>query len=110
MRHAPDLWISPRQSPGPDRVELSRSQRTLKRAFDLVASGLLVVGLAPVLVACSMVRHAEERQPALRAVGNEADGPLFKLQRDPRVTRVGRVLRAWSLDELPQLLEMRRNQ
>jgi lipopolysaccharide/colanic/teichoic acid biosynthesis glycosyltransferase len=34
---------------------------------------------------------------------NEGAGPLFKMQNDPRVTRVGRVLRATSLDELPQL-------
>jgi lipopolysaccharide/colanic/teichoic acid biosynthesis glycosyltransferase len=34
---------------------------------------------------------------------NEADGPLFKMSDDPRVTRVGRFLRATSIDELPQL-------
>jgi len=34
---------------------------------------------------------------------NEADGPMFKLRQDPRVTRVGRILRSFSLDELPQL-------
>ena len=54
----------------------------------------------------SMVADAEGRQTALRAISNEADGPLFKLDRDPRVTPVGRILRGWSLDELPQLLNV----
>jgi exopolysaccharide biosynthesis polyprenyl glycosylphosphotransferase len=54
----------------------------------------------------SMVADAEDHQPLLRATGNDADGPLFKLRRDPRVTRVGRILRAWSMDELPQLLDV----
>src|SRR5918994_1994296 len=51
----------------------------------------------------TMVVDAEVRQGELHAL-NEADGPLFKMSHDPRVTRVGRVLRKLSIDELPQLI------
>jgi len=44
-----------------------------------------------------------ERQLALLREQNEASGPIFKMRDDPRVTRVGRVIRKLSIDELPQL-------
>jgi exopolysaccharide biosynthesis polyprenyl glycosylphosphotransferase len=50
----------------------------------------------------TMVVDAEAMLPDLLA-SNEADGPLFKMAHDPRVTRVGRILRVTSIDELPQL-------
>jgi exopolysaccharide biosynthesis polyprenyl glycosylphosphotransferase len=50
----------------------------------------------------SMQQDAEVRQADLEAF-NEAKGPVFKMRDDPRVTRVGRFLRRWSIDELPQL-------
>jgi len=53
----------------------------------------------------TMVVDAEQRKAELTHL-NEGSGPLFKLRLDPRVTRVGRVLRKTSLDELPQLFNV----
>jgi exopolysaccharide biosynthesis polyprenyl glycosylphosphotransferase len=50
----------------------------------------------------TMVADAEARKEELAAL-NEMDGPVFKIYDDPRVTPVGRFLRKWSIDELPQL-------
>ncbi|HZD37357.1 MAG TPA: sugar transferase [Actinomycetes bacterium] len=57
----------------------------------------------------TMVPQAELQLPELVS-RNEADGPLFKLRDDPRITRVGRVLRRYSVDELPQLLNVLRGE
>lgn len=50
----------------------------------------------------SMVADAESQKRRLLPL-NEQDGPAFKMENDPRVTKVGRFLRAFSIDELPQL-------
>jgi lipopolysaccharide/colanic/teichoic acid biosynthesis glycosyltransferase len=50
----------------------------------------------------SMFVDAEQRRSELEAL-NEQDGPIFKIHDDPRITRVGRRLRRWSIDELPQV-------
>jgi exopolysaccharide biosynthesis polyprenyl glycosylphosphotransferase len=57
----------------------------------------------------SMYVDAGERQAGLEAV-NEASGPLFKIKDDPRVTRVGSILRRYSLDEFPQILNVLRGE
>jgi lipopolysaccharide/colanic/teichoic acid biosynthesis glycosyltransferase len=54
----------------------------------------------------SMVRDADRRRAALHAMNHRTDGPLFKIRNDPRITRVGRILRRFSLDELPQLFNV----
>ena len=54
----------------------------------------------------TMVQDAEERLPALAALNQSSDGVLFKIRQDPRVSRVGRFLRRYSIDELPQLLNV----
>jgi len=104
-----------------------------KRAFDVVAASLGLAVLSPILLVAAvlirrdggpvlyrqervgrsggsfmvvklrtMVPDAEARRHEVENL-NEADGPLFKVHDDPRVTSVGRVLRKWSIDELPQL-------
>jgi exopolysaccharide biosynthesis polyprenyl glycosylphosphotransferase len=53
----------------------------------------------------TMVPEAERLQQAFEHL-NEARGPVFKIKNDPRITRIGRVLRKMSLDELPQLFNV----
>jgi exopolysaccharide biosynthesis polyprenyl glycosylphosphotransferase len=109
----------------------------LKRAVDLLLTGmlLLVLALPMALIALAIkldshgpvifrqrrlgrgqapfevykfrsMRQDADQQLALLRHLNEADGPLFKIKADPRITRVGRWLRRLSLDELPQLVNV----
>lgn len=57
----------------------------------------------------TMIVDAEERKSELCEL-NEADGPMFKMRNDPRTTRVGRLLRRTSMDELPQLWNVLRGE
>lgn len=59
----------------------------------------------PMLKFRSMYADADERLEELRAK-NEADGPLFKIKDDPRVTRIGKFIRKHSIDEFPQFLNV----
>ena len=122
-------------------ISLSQWGLVVKRGLDIIASGIGLVVLAPLmgLVALSIKldtpgtvlfrqervgkngRHfilykfrsmcvgAEQEQEQL--VGqNEASGPLFKIKDDPRLTRVGKIIRRMSIDELPQLYNVLRSE
>ena len=64
----------------------------------------------PVLKFRTMTVDAEQRLGALEKSNESAGGVLFKLRNDPRVTRVGSFLRRYSLDELPQLINVLRGE
>ncbi|WP_308492995.1 sugar transferase [Microbacterium terrisoli] len=117
-----------------DYPELTGGKRMLKRATDIVASGLGLILLSPVFLVIgicvqmsspgpaffrqervglrgrpfrmlkfrSMVADAEKQLSSLLDA-SEGNGVLFKMKNDPRITPLGRFLRRYSLDELPQL-------
>jgi len=54
----------------------------------------------------SMIFNAQKLKQKLLKYNERTDGPLFKIKNDPRVTRVGRIIRKYSMDELPQLISV----
>jgi exopolysaccharide biosynthesis polyprenyl glycosylphosphotransferase len=102
----------------------SPSSPLSKRALDLLVSGLMLVGLAPVMLICALAIKLEDRGPVFyrqRRVGEEGrefDMVKFRMLRpdaddlwathteDDLLTRVGRVLRKTHLNELPQLWQV----
>jgi exopolysaccharide biosynthesis polyprenyl glycosylphosphotransferase len=57
----------------------------------------------------TMVKDADKQLSKMLAL-NESDGPLFKIRNDPRITRIGCVLRRFSIDELPQFINVLRHE
>ena len=113
--------------------------RFVKRTFDIISSGLMLILLSWLILLCILIKwledfhnpiyvskrvgkngkifrfykirtmcpNAEEMKQKLIEAGlNEADPPAFKMKNDPRITKVGKVFRKLSLDELPQLFNI----
>jgi lipopolysaccharide/colanic/teichoic acid biosynthesis glycosyltransferase len=107
----------------------------VKRLFDVCGAAALIVLLSPILLAtlaaltittkgrplffqervgfCGqrfrMIKFRSMRLDADKlqhAITNEKDGPIFKNRRDPRITRLGRLIRSTSIDEMPQLFNV----
>lgn len=62
--------------------------------------------IIPVLKFRTMCKDADNQKNTLVHMSHRSDGPLFKIKADPRVTPLGRILRRFSLDELPQLFNV----
>jgi exopolysaccharide biosynthesis polyprenyl glycosylphosphotransferase len=116
-------------------------QFAIKRSFDLLVAGLVLLLISPVLAVCALAVKLSSRGPVIYrsmrpGIGarpfaclkfrtmrvdidlttdqlealNESSGALFKIRDDPRLTGVGRLLRRFSFDELPQLINVMRGE
>jgi lipopolysaccharide/colanic/teichoic acid biosynthesis glycosyltransferase len=106
---------------------LNQVQRAAKRTFDIIASGMALIILSPVFIGVTLAIGLEDGFPVFykqdrltidnkafkvikfRSMIKDAEaksGPVFAQGLDPRITKVGRILRATRLDEFPQFINV----
>jgi len=110
-------------------VALSAWNQIVKRSFDLLISAIILILVSPILLLIALLVKLESRGPvfykqervgldgnlfnvlkfrSMRLDAEANSGPVWAQKNDPRATRVGRFLRRFSLDELPQLINVLR--
>jgi lipopolysaccharide/colanic/teichoic acid biosynthesis glycosyltransferase len=128
----PNAPVTPLVAPAGN---LSSAYQCIKRTLDVAGAAALLVALSPILLTALAVLTITTRGKPLFAqervglcgrrfrmwkfrtmrldadkfqhlVQNEKDGPIFKCRQDPRITKLGRILRKTSIDELPQLVNV----
>jgi len=125
---------------GHEVIALNSVQTGLKRGFDMIGASLLLLVTLPIWLFVALAVKLSSPGPAMfrleamgkdgkpfrmykfrsmiqnahamvdQVVGDGGSGPMWKVQSDPRITKVGAFLRATSLDELPQLLNVLRGE
>lgn len=109
------------------RMQLTIEQRVLKRSLDLVVTIIAIIILLPVMIVTAIAVKLDSPGPALyaqvrvgrngklfkvhkfRSMRQDAEaksGPVLASENDPRITRLGKFIRATRLDELPQLFDV----
>ena len=120
-------------------LSFTKSHHFIKRGFDILAAAIVLILLGPVMLVIAAVVKGTSEGPILYkaprvgrggrhfmflkfrsmytamdrahvAHANEKEGHIFKIKHDPRVTRIGRFIRRYSLDELPQLINVLRGE
>ena len=106
---------------------ISLTQRIVKRAMDIIISGLMLIALSPIMLLVALAIKIEDRGPVFykqmrmtrdakefgilkfRSMVPDAEkltGAAMASEKDPRITKVGRFVRATRLDEIPQLINI----
>ena len=126
IRSAGDVHVGDTQIFLLKNYGLSAEQRFIKRLFDIVVSGLMIAVSSPLMLIVAILIRAEDKGPVFyrqerytmnarkfkiikfrsMIVDAEKDGFIPSTEGDPRVTKVGKFIRATRIDELPQIINI----